>query len=90
MNSKDSIIEYIVINEDNDDITCKYVSYNETYYIRSSDDLGVIYVPIEEEDMGDNWAACVLEDEGDIVFDSVLNTYRVIILGDRESWLRIG
>ena len=46
-----------------DDIRDKYVSYNDSFYKRSSDDFGVIYVHIEEKDMEEGWSACVLDDK---------------------------
>jgi hypothetical protein len=62
-------MNYIVINKK---ITDKYVSYNDTFYVRTLHPWGIVYVPIPECDMDAGWSACVLDEDGDVTFDSVL------------------
>ena len=59
-------MDYIVINED---ITDKYIYYNTSFYVRSNDAFGVIYIPIEYKDIRSYAHAPYLTGE-DIAYDS--------------------
>jgi len=58
-------MDYIVLNED---ITDKYVYYNTSFYVRSKDEFGVVYVPTEAENCCGFLAPYLTE--GDIAYNS--------------------
>ena len=62
-------MNYMVISES---ITDKYVYYNESFYVRSRDAFGFIYVPIDDTYIWDEeWTVSWIDDL-DIAYNSEL------------------